>query len=83
MAGFPSIIRSLPEADHPFRDIALWLLRGPTACAIFVEAHTDSEVPEHSHGPQWGVIVSGDLDCLQLVSESVEALVPRRGRGRT
>src|SRR5260370_3081735 len=23
--------------------------------------------------------VSGDLDCLQLVSESVEALVPRRG----
>src|SRR3979409_829450 len=24
-------------------------------------------------------IVAGDLDCLQLVSESVEALVPRRG----
>jgi DNA polymerase-1 len=24
-------------------------------------------------------IVSGDLDCLQLVSESVEAMVPRRG----
>src|SRR6202049_56305 len=24
-------------------------------------------------------IISGDLDCLQLVSESVEALVPRRG----
>ena len=24
-------------------------------------------------------IVSGDLDCLQLVSDSVEALVPRRG----
>jgi DNA polymerase-1 len=24
-------------------------------------------------------IVSGDLDCLQLVSESVDALVPRRG----
>ena len=24
-------------------------------------------------------IVSGDLDCLQLVSESVESLVPRRG----
>src|SRR5438309_3474906 len=24
-------------------------------------------------------IVSGDLDCLQLVAESVEALVPRRG----
>src|SRR6266576_2852714 len=27
----------------------------------------------------WVTIVSGDLDCLQLVSDSVEALVPRRG----
>ena len=61
MAGFPKIIRSLPEADHPFRDIALWLLRGPTASLIFVEASADSVVPEHSHGAQWGVVVSGDL----------------------
>src|SRR5438132_440978 len=61
MAGFPNIIRSLPEADHPFRDIALWLLRGPTASLIFVEASADSVVPEHSHGAQWGVVVSGDL----------------------
>src|SRR5450759_2595697 len=30
-------------------------------------------------GRHSGTIVSGDLDCLQLVSESVEALVPRRG----
>jgi len=61
MAGFPDIIRKLPEADAPFRDIAVWLLRGPTASAIFVEAHADSVVPEHSHGAQWGVVVSGEL----------------------
>jgi len=61
MAGFPEIIRSLPEADAPFRDIAVWLLRGPTASAIFVEAHADSVVPEHSHGAQWGIVVSGEL----------------------
>lgn len=61
MAGFPEIIRRLPEADAPFRDIAVWLLRGPTASAIFVEAQADSVVPEHSHGPQWGVVVSGEL----------------------
>lgn len=61
MAGFPEIIRSLPEADAPFQDIAVWLLRGPTASAIFVEARADSVVPEHSHGPQWGIVVSGEL----------------------
>src|SRR2546422_11261641 len=61
MAGFPNIIRSLPEADHPFRDIALWLLRGPTASLIFVEASADSVVPEHSHGAKCRVVVSGDL----------------------
>jgi len=61
MVGFPEIVRSLPEADAPFRDITLWLLRGPTASAIFVEAQADSEVPEHSHGAQWGIVVAGDL----------------------
>lgn len=61
MAGFPEIVRALPEADAPFRDITLWLLRGPTASAIFVEASADSEVPEHSHGTQWGFVVAGEL----------------------
>ncbi len=61
MAGFPKIVRSLPEADAPFRDITLWLLRGPTASLIFVEASADSEVPEHSHGAQWGIVVAGEL----------------------
>ncbi len=61
MAGYPNIIKSLPEADAPFRDITLWLLRGPTASAIFVEAQADSEVPSHSHGAQWGVVVSGEM----------------------
>jgi len=61
MTGFPKIIQSLPEAEAPFRDITLWLLRGPTASAIFVESHADSEVPEHSHGAQWGIVVAGEL----------------------
>ena len=55
------MVRTLPEADAPFRDIKVWLLRGPTASAIFVEAMADSEVPAHSHGAQWGVVVAGEL----------------------
>ena len=61
MPGFPEIVRRLPEADTPFHGIAVWLLQGPTASAIFVEATEDSEVPAHSHGAQWGVVVAGKL----------------------
>jgi quercetin dioxygenase-like cupin family protein len=61
MPGFPTIIRNLPVADAPFKDITLFLLRGPTASLTFVEAAADSEVPIHSHGPQWGVVVAGEL----------------------
>jgi quercetin dioxygenase-like cupin family protein len=61
MTGFPEIIRNLPVADAPFKDIALFLLRGPTASLTFVEASADSEVPMHAHGAQWGVVVAGEL----------------------
>ncbi len=61
MSGFPEIVRRLPEAEAPFGGITLRLLQGPTACATFVEAMQDSEVPEHSHGPQWGIVVAGEL----------------------
>ncbi len=61
MDGFPEIIRKLPQADAPFPGIELRLLQGPTACATFVEAMEDANIPEHSHGAQWGMIVAGEL----------------------
>lgn len=63
MAKFPEMIRRiLPEADTPFRGIDVRLLRAPTASAIFVEAMEESDVPEHAHGAQWGIVVDGELD---------------------
>lgn len=62
MSRFPAIISALPEADANFPGIKVWLLRGPTASAIFVEARQDSEVPVHAHGAQWGVVVDGEMD---------------------
>ena len=61
MPRFPNIVRNLPEAGAQFRDITLWLLRGPTASLIFVEAQKDSEVPSHFHGAQWGFVVAGEM----------------------
>ena len=81
MTGFPEIVKRLPEADAPFRDIKAWLLHGPTASAIFVEAVKDSEVPAHAHGTQWGVVVAGELVLTiggktQTYSPGQEYLIP-------
>uniref|UniRef100_UPI002FCC1206 cupin domain-containing protein n=1 Tax=Brevundimonas sp. TaxID=1871086 RepID=UPI002FCC1206 len=62
MPRYPDIIAKLPEADANFPGVKVWLLQGPTASAIFVEARRDSEVPEHAHGAQWGIVVDGEMD---------------------
>lgn len=64
MARYPDIVAKLPEADVHFPGVKVWLLQGPTASAIFVEAREDSEVPEHAHGAQWGVVVDGEMDFM-------------------
>jgi len=62
MTRFPEIVARLPEADVSFKGVKVRLLQGPTACAIFVEAREEAEVPEHSHGAQWGIVVAGEMD---------------------
>jgi len=62
MSRYPDIISGLPEADAEFKGVKAWLLRGPTASAIFVEACQDAEISAHSHGAPWGIVVDGELD---------------------
>ena len=61
MAEFPDFIRKLPEADTALRGVSLRLLQGRTASATLFQAREDSRVPEHSHGPQWGIVVEGEM----------------------
>ncbi len=49
-------------AEVPIQGVKARLLRGPTALAIFWEAAEPAAVPEHRHGDQWGIVVSGELD---------------------
>jgi hypothetical protein len=59
---FPPFVRALPEADLPFDGLRGWLLQGPTTVLMFNEAAVDLQVPEHSHGDQWGIIIDGRID---------------------
>lgn len=59
---FAPFIRSLPMVDRPIVPLDGWLLRGDEAVAMFYELHERADVPEHSHGAQWGVVLAGSVD---------------------
>lgn len=62
MNPFPRWMMDLPEADTPFESMDGRLLAGPHGQAVFFRATEDTEVPPHSHGAQWGIVVSGRLE---------------------
>ncbi len=59
---FPEPIRSLPEADIPLDGIKAYLSQAENHQILFMEFSEDSQVPEHSHEAQWGVVVTGKID---------------------
>jgi DNA polymerase-1 len=76
--------RAMPDDLRPQLDMVREVLTSFSIPIIGIEGFeaddvigTLARIAEERGHPV--TIVSGDLDCLQLVSESVEALVPRRG----
>jgi DNA polymerase-1 len=76
--------RAMPEDLRPQLEMVREVLQSFSIPIVGIEGFeaddvigTLARVAEERGHPV--TIVSGDLDCLQLVSESVEALVPRRG----
>jgi quercetin dioxygenase-like cupin family protein len=59
---FAPFIRSLPMVDKPIVPLKGWLLRGVEAVAMFYELPERADVPEHAHGAQWGVVLTGSVD---------------------
>lgn len=59
---FPPIISELPEANIPMAGVRGWLLQGASRQAVFFELPAGAVVPEHAHGAQWGIVISGELE---------------------
>ena len=61
---FPEAIRNLPQADIPFDGITAYLSQADNHQILFMEFVKDTEVPEHSHEAQWGVVLDGDSELI-------------------
>lgn len=59
---FAEFIKALPQADIPMKGPLAYLLTGGPCQAVFFDLPAGSEVPPHSHGAQWGIVVEGELE---------------------
>ncbi|CAN5541606.1 hypothetical protein BH24ACT21_BH24ACT21_04480 [soil metagenome] len=59
---FAAWMQELPEVETPFGGLDGRLLSSPYGQAVFFRAEEEVEVPPHSHGAQWGVVVAGRLE---------------------
>ena len=62
MEPFPAWIGGLPEIDTPFDGLEGRLLSGSHGQTVFFRATRDLDVPAHSHGAQYGVVVAGRVE---------------------
>ena len=74
MEPFPAWIQALPEVDTPFEGLEGRLLSGPHGQTVFFVATRDLDVPPHSHGAQYGVVVAGRVELH--VGGGVRTVVP-------
>lgn len=59
---YPDMIRGLPEIDVPFGGVRGWLMQAGERQVAFFDIEPVGEVPAHSHGAQWGIVVEGEME---------------------
>ena len=60
-APYPDFITRLPEADVPLEGVRGWLSQARDHQVVFFEIEPIGELPPHSHGEQWGIVVEGEM----------------------
>lgn len=61
-SAFPDLIRTLPEADIPLDGVHGWISQARDHQIVFLDIDPIGEVPPHSHGEQWGIVVEGEME---------------------
>jgi quercetin dioxygenase-like cupin family protein len=61
MNPYAGWIQNLPQVDTPFKGLEGRMISGPDGQAVFFRAAERFEVPPHTHGAQWGIVVTGRL----------------------
>lgn len=61
---FPEPIINLPEADIPIDGLKAYLSQADTHQIVFMEFHRDVDLPPHSHGSQFGIVLEGRIDLI-------------------
>ena len=59
---FAEIITNLPEADIHFPGVTIWVVQGEKNQVAFSHMEVSGEAGEHKHGPQWGIVVEGEIE---------------------
>lgn len=60
--NYPDIIKALPKVSIPLPGADAFLFQGKANQLVFFEFNEDTEIPMHSHGAQWGIVVDGRID---------------------
>lgn len=63
-SSFPPFIEALPEADLPIPGVWTRFLQSERGQVVFFRIPAGSAVPPHSHGAQWGLVVSGRVELV-------------------
>ena len=61
-APYPEMITGLPPADIPLDGVRGWISQAPDHQVVFLDIDPIGEVPPHSHGEQWGIVVEGEME---------------------
>ena len=59
---YPEMITKLPRVANPFPGVTGWVSQGPDHQTVFFDIAPIGEVPPHSHGDQWGVVIEGEME---------------------
>jgi quercetin dioxygenase-like cupin family protein len=59
---YPETITNLPMADIPLAGVRAWISQAKNHQIVFFDIDPIGEIPPHSHGEQWGIVVEGEME---------------------